>query len=227
MRQTTETRDAARHRHPRDRQQACVPKGLSLVEVVISTLLVGLLAVEAMRSVGAVFQSRAATAKGLDGIGLSHHLISEVVQSHYEDPDETPAFGREPGEAQTLSNRADFDDVDDYHGWSSTSLQLEDGTPIAGYAGWRRDVTITFADPDNPTGNSSSDLDLKRITVTVTDPDNTQTVLVAFRSRWGLLEQEPPLDASLITGIGGELQIGSNAAKAILGTRIANHAEDQ
>ncbi len=201
--------------------------GLSLVEVVVSSLLVGLVMVASLRSTGAVFRTWSVAADQAVGQAIVQHLMSEVIQARYEDPEETPVFGHEPAEAQSPTNRNDFDDVDDYHGWSVSTPEQKDGTPLSDYASWQRDVTIALVDPDDPTTVSGTDEGLKRITVTATSPQGQQTTLVALRSRLGMLEQAPSFDTTFVTGIGSSLKIGSDGIPVHTGTHVGNHASDQ
>ena len=59
-----------------------------------------------------------------------------------DEPDDTPAFGREAGESS--SSRAAYDDVDDYHGWSGSPPVEKDDAAIANAAGFTRIVKPAF-----------------------------------------------------------------------------------
>ena len=79
--------------------------GLTLAEVAISTLIVGLMMVASLKSVGGVYTTWTAAAEKHDGIALADQLLEEIMQSEYEEPDETPIFGVESGESS--GNRKD------------------------------------------------------------------------------------------------------------------------
>ena len=145
--------------------------GLSLAEVVVSTMLLGMLALGAMQGVGHVFLTWSVQRGLQDGDALAQELLNEILQAEYQDPGETPTFGLETGEGATANLRTDFDDVDDYHGWSSNPPRERDNaTPIAELTGWQRDVTVVLVEIAAPTTVTATAEGLKRITVTVTDP---------------------------------------------------------
>ena len=202
-------------------------RGTNLTEVVIATLIVGLMLVPAMNNVGAALRSRAASASLHDGQGLAQGLMTEVLQQLYEDPD----VAGQPIQTDTgegTSTRIDWDDVDDYDTWSKSPPQDKNGNALAGYSGWTRAVIVDWVDPNNPTTVVGSDQGLKKVTVTVTSPTGLQTTLVALRSSVGVMEQVPltscPVD--YLTWADCELQVGSNSDATVSGgVNLVNHAE--
>lgn len=195
--------------------------GISLVEVLASMVLVGVLMAAAMRSVGGVMQTWNASLHLHRGQGLAQQLMTEILQQSYENPDGSPIWGIESPESPT--ERSAWDDVDDYDGWSAVP-QSKAGSSLVGYEQWRREVTVDYTDLANPTQSSLTDQGLKRITVTVTDPRGAQTILVGYRSRWGLLTQAPDADTTVTTHVHNEMRIGAGA-RLQSGTHVTNHAE--
>ena len=139
-------------------------RGISLIEVSISTLLVGFVLVASMRSLGHVVRSRGTTSVDSRALALAEQLVSEILNLEYED-DTSPVFGPETGESGP--DRSAFDDVDDYHGWTSTPPQDQSGTAVPNSTNWQREVTVQFVDPNDPVSVSGTDEEVKRITVTV------------------------------------------------------------
>jgi hypothetical protein len=199
-------------------------RGLGLVEVVASTLIVGVMLVGALDTLGAVFRSQRLNAARLTGPGLAHELMGEILSLPYEDP-ENPGegIGRESGESG--GDRADFDDVDDYHGWSSDNAEDKQGVEHPDYAGWQRIVKVKWVRSGAVATNESSESGLKLINVIVTDPDGVVTTIHALRSQYSSLEQSPALDTTTVTWLGAQLQIGS-AAAARSATQLINHVYD-
>jgi Tfp pilus assembly protein PilV len=150
-----------------DSRRATLRCGLTLVEVVMSTLIVGVMTVAALNALGAATQSGATAGERAIAYGLADDLMAEILQSAYSDPDETPEFGPEDGE--DASTRADFDDVDDFNGWNSLPPESRDGTALADRANWRRRVVVTHVVPTNPSQATSGNADqgAKRIRVIV------------------------------------------------------------
>ncbi len=198
--------------------------GISLLEVSISSLLVGLTLIASLETVGSVYRTQRLNASRLTGSSLAMELMTEILAMPYEDPEvNSLVLGTETGES--ASNRSDFDDVDDYDNWNSLGVKSKSGTAVAGYANWRRQVDVNWFDP--LTGlNGILDTNLKKITVTVTSPVGNVTTLTAYRSKWGVLEQTPAIDMTAVTWIGATLQVGVGTPVSYIGSHITNHASD-
>ena len=142
-------------------------RALTLVEVVASTMIVGMMAVLALGSLGAAVRSGQSAGDQAIAQSLASDMLAEIVETAYSDPDEDPDFG--PEAAEDSGTRSDFDDVDDYDGWSSQPPQYRDGTDIPNREDWRRLVTVEFVQPNSPNLPTvgSADMGAKRITVTV------------------------------------------------------------
>jgi prepilin-type N-terminal cleavage/methylation domain-containing protein len=199
-------------------------KGLTLVEVAIATLLMGIVMVAALNTVGGVFKTRQASIDMQVAPILAGDLMSEIMQLAFTDPEEPDGpVGTEAGESATT--RAGFDDVDDYHGWDSSSPVWPDGTSLGIGDGWQREVSVAFVEA-NTLANAGFDTGLKLITVTVTSPTGNVSTMQTLRSRAGLVEQSPSSDTTYVTGCQMEVRTGT-ALDVVSGTTIKNHATDQ
>jgi prepilin-type N-terminal cleavage/methylation domain-containing protein len=142
-------------------------RGLTLIEVVASTLIVGIMAVAALNTLGAATRSADSIGNRAAALGLADELMSEILQTAYSDPSQPPVFGAESGE--TAGPRSAFDDVDDYNGWNKSPPQYRDGSTIPDRANWSQRVQVTYVQPANPSlatpGNT--DQGAKRIKVTI------------------------------------------------------------
>ena len=114
-------------------------RGMTLIEAVISMMIVAVMMVAALQTVGTTARHRQAQASLRRGPALARDLISEILPNRYVDADAGAVFGPETGEAVS-GNRAGFDDVDDYHGWAESTIQAKDGTALSDLAGWSRSV---------------------------------------------------------------------------------------
>ena len=139
--------------------------GLSLIEVIASTLIVGLMMVAALDSLGAATRSAESIGNRAVALALADELMAEIVQLPYEDPTQAVVFGRESGEA--ASPRSGFDDVDDYNGWDQSPPQYRDGTVIADRTLWRQRVLVHRVPPSDPAQSSSTDQGVKLIRVVI------------------------------------------------------------
>lgn len=203
---------------------SCPRSGISLIEVAISSLLVGVTLVASLETVGAVYRTQRLNANRLAGSSLAMELMTEILAMPYEDPETSSlTIGREAGESG--ANRSEFDDVDDYDNYNTLGTKSKDGTAVAGLTHWRRQVDVHWSDP--LTGlNAILDTNLKKIVVTVTSPEGKTNTLTAYRSQWGMLEQTPVADMTAVTWIGATLQVGAGTHVAYIGTHLTNLASD-
>jgi type II secretory pathway pseudopilin PulG len=138
---------------------------LTLIEVVASTMIVGLMAVAALDALGAATKSANSIGNRAVAAGLADDLMAEILMQPYSDPDGSAVFGHESGEASTP--RSVFDDVDDYDGWNASPPQYRDGTNIPDRTNWRERVTVSYVVPSNPTQTTNTDQGAKRIHITI------------------------------------------------------------
>ena len=143
------------------------PGGFTLIEVTMATLITGLLLVTALNTVGSATRGQLRNAERARATMLGDALLNEIVALPYVDPDTGSGFGRETGEGN--SNRADFDDVDDYHVWVGAIPTDKAGNTLASGTGLIRVVLVDFVDPANLTTPSGSDKGVKRIRSVVID----------------------------------------------------------
>ena len=141
------------------------------MEVVLATLLVGIVLVGALRCAGAVIAGRVSIGDRAQAQHLAAALLGEVIACEYADPDETPTFGTEPSEQ--LGDRFTYDDVDDYHAWDASPPERRAGIPYSELPQWRRQAIVEFVRANDPTQVS---------TITVSRSGVTMAQLVAIRS---------------------------------------------
>ncbi|MBL7044656.1 MAG: PKD domain-containing protein [Pirellulaceae bacterium] len=173
-------------------------RGISLAEVVISTLIVGLMIAPALHSTGSALRASRATSHRVQGIRLAEALMSEILATRYSEPDDTPVFGVEGTEAAgSTGPRTLWDDVDDFYQWNASPPQATDGTVLPNLTGWRRRVEIVNVDPDDLTTalTNTDDRGVKRITVTVEKDSQKMAELVAIQTTaWLDMIPEPGND---------------------------------
>lgn len=153
--------------------------GFTLVEAVISIVLVGLLLVAAINTLGASALSKRNIEHQALGYPLAQDLMTEILIQAYEEPVDAINFGRESGEGG--GSRANWDDVDDYDGWSARPPKAKDGVTLYGYDQWTRSVVVAFVKPTS-LNNISADTGVKRITVMVAHNTTPVAELVAIRT---------------------------------------------
>ena len=163
-------------RTPRTRR-----RGHSLVELAVSTMLVGVLMTAALQATGQSLLSQRLTADRAIAESLAPSLLTETMEQSYTDP-ATPAapLGLDSGE--TPGARATYDDVDDYHAHSESPPQYKDGSTIPGLAGWTRTVGITWVEPGTLNPSAGPETGAKRITVSAVSPGGAVYSVVGLRT---------------------------------------------
>jgi type II secretory pathway pseudopilin PulG len=192
---------------------------LTLVEALLSIVLVATMLVAMLRTFSAIARGQLLLASRSSATCLGNQLISEILQNQYQDPN-NPVFGLEAGESNV--SRASINDVDDYNGWVDSPPKWGDGNVIPGLTGWKRTVAVAYVDPNtlNPCG---TDAGLKRITVTVTDPQGRAVSMTALRSSKGTYDQKPDTPTTCVRWVGVELQVGSDrASRVYAGANVLN-----
>jgi hypothetical protein len=155
-------------------------RGFSVIEAVLSTLVIGVMLVAVLNTVGAARTAQVWNVERVRAACLASNLMAEIVDQAYADPAELQLFG--PEASELLAPRSSFDDVDDYHGWSKSPPDNPDGSAIPGYEGWTRSVTVNWATLGSPAANSITDTGMKRITVTVSRRGLKLAELTALRA---------------------------------------------
>ena len=158
----TDNLSCATGRCPCRRRRRCA--GFTLIEAIISIVLVGALLVAVMNTVGASKTVEYTTLERSEGNLLAQSMMAEILNRSYEEPDDTPVFGRET--AEIVAQRDQWDDVDDYNGWSATPPERPDGTAIAS-SEWTRSVAVVRVNPDDLSQTSGSETGAKKVTVTI------------------------------------------------------------
>src|SRR5262245_37798350 len=75
--------------------------GLTLIEVVASTMIVGLMAVASLNALAAATKSSNSIGNRAIAAGLADELMAEISMQPYSDPDGSATFGNESGESTT------------------------------------------------------------------------------------------------------------------------------
>ncbi len=166
----------------------CVPfcrPAFSYIEAVISMSIMAVGLTAGMRLYGSYARGKQVDSECEVARELAMGLASEIVGKPFEDPTAAAgSFGLESGE----SNRASFDDVDDFDTWSESPPALPGGAPLAPgcHVGYTRSVVV-----DNvvPTALATTAADgstaAKCIRVKVERNGRVVTQLTIFRFRNG------------------------------------------
>ena len=139
--------------------------GATLVELVVSIVILSILAVGIMSVISSTVMGSAKPLIRTQAISIAQSYMEEILSRPLTDP------AGPDGE----TDRAELDDVDDYHGLSDSEGAVDRaGNPIAGLDGYNVAVTVAASTVNGLSG--------KKITVTVTHDSGTVNVPVtAYR----------------------------------------------
>lgn len=155
-----------------------------MIETTIAMVILGGLLVASMSVVGSVSKMRQSVNEQQMGRLLAEDLMAEVLAAAYDDLDGGGAGSLGVDAGESASNRATFDDVDDYHGWFA-SPRRRDGAALIADASWTVRVTVEWVLPDSPETVSGSETGVKCITVAAARHGRRRASLVAIRtSAW-------------------------------------------
>jgi hypothetical protein len=163
-------------------------RGLTMAEAVMSMMVVSLMVVSALNTVGARAVNRRLVADRELGMFLANELMSEILAQAYREGPGVTTLGRDAGELAGV--RTNWDDVDDYDGFSESSPKHRDGSAfsLSDPAAWNVSVQTRYV---SRTGYAflpalaEVDTGIKRITVTVSHREVRVATLTALRtSTW-------------------------------------------
>jgi MSHA pilin protein MshD len=161
-------------------------RAFGLIETVVATVLVAITLVASLNSLAFVLKTTQHQAHTYRASLLAQTLLAEITAQPFEDSENASGvIGLESDEL--AAQRPQWDDCDDYHGWSSTHLVHRDGQPWLEASGWNVDVDVTYVHVNDPNLVSAASSTLKRIRLTLTSPSAQNFVFDALRSAQGAL----------------------------------------
>jgi len=172
-------------------------RGFTLVEMLLAILIAG----TGMAAVMALMPQLISTAETSHDIaaavGLAQLLIEEIDLVPWEDPADNCTYGLEPDEND--ANRVDFDDVDDYDGYTDQPPRDRNGNPDSNYTEYKRRVQVVKVDQDDLTTiiEDGGSTDVKRIVVTVTRAGRELVRLTVLRFFGGNRADAPLLEEKI------------------------------
>jgi MSHA pilin protein MshD len=198
----------------------------TLIECLVSVLIVGVVLVAAVGTFGQIAKGRQNQIDRTAGVTLGEQLLAEILQCYFKEPGSaSTTLGPDAGETA----RSMFDDVDDYDGQTASPPKLRDGTAMSEYVGWTRSVQVICVKPDQPnTPISTGDAQvLKRITVTVKSPTGSIIIVRGLRCVDGAYEQAPSTTTNYLTWGGVYAKVGERGRTMYGGSHPLNVVASQ
>ncbi len=174
------------------RRDYAVQSGFSLVEIIITIVIISIALTAAIAGWGTIAKHSADVMWQTRVSYLGQAYLEEITSRRYDE--NTPLGGSPPCSASTTpctasgsfgpesgETRLSWDDVDDYHGLSEPAVGLFNELSLpatASYRGYQVDVEVTYVGGTLLTGGSADMA--KQVTVTVTPPANTGQAPVQF-----------------------------------------------
>ncbi len=151
------------------------PRGFTLIEVIV------LITVAAIAMVGVLIVFQTSVRSSADpqvqkqALAVAEALLDEILLASY---DPVPGTG---------ATRAEFNDVDDYAGYSTGGLGIRDiqGNPVAGLEAYNVPAITVTVVPLTDTGAVLAPVnEAKRVTVTVSGPQAFGVTLDGYRLKY-------------------------------------------
>ncbi len=155
------------HTRPAQSRPAPIRRAIALVETIIAMLLITFVLVSTIQIVAPLARTSTVHADRLVAANLASELAEEIATKAFAEAGAGDTDYLGPGVDERPDNRLDFDDVDDYHGWSASPPRNSKNEPYTNLAGWTRSVNIAHADPANPAVESPTYTGVKRVTISV------------------------------------------------------------
>jgi hypothetical protein len=154
-----------------------------MLEAMAAVAIVAVLLVVALNTVGLSNANQYRTAQRATADALAQSFLQDILQLAYQDPTSTPLFGPEILNGETSLSKTNYNDVDDFNGWSESPPQDRAGNPMSELSAWTRSVRVDFVTPASPNTLSATDAGLKRITVSVYKNNVLLATRVALKGR--------------------------------------------
>jgi type II secretory pathway pseudopilin PulG len=154
--------------------------GFTQIELLVSTMLMGILMVTSLGSIAGTLQRGSLESTRSRAQLAAEAILQEILLLPNRDPQCDCGFGLESGESG--KGRVGFDDVDDYHGYLESPLMTKDGLTTVGELHWKRRVTIDHIAKENLFETQSTYTGIYRITVQVEAAGKVVAIASSYRT---------------------------------------------
>jgi MSHA pilin protein MshD len=176
----------------RTKAAAREPAGFTLVELVIAISLIAITAVTLLQMTGRALSQQSDSMQSARIAALGEAYAAQILARRFDEnagpggvPACSPATSACSSSFDDGETRDAYDDVDDFDGLDESPPLDADGNALAGYAGYRVQVSVDYADAAMVTALGLDDpSDLKVVDITLTPPSGTARVLRVLRGNY-------------------------------------------
>ncbi|MFG0307320.1 MAG: hypothetical protein ACF8Q5_14025 [Phycisphaerales bacterium JB040] len=167
-------------------------RGVSLIEVALSTVVLAVVLTGALRVLAGVVDRREHAVRATLGRTLADDLLAQAMSLPFTAPGVLRDLEWGPSESESSGGAwGQFNDCDDFDGWESSPPKEPDGDAMRDFPGWSRSVSVEWVSPDAPDTPVAGPTDVKRITVEVHFAGKAVATSVGYRTRAGQRTVEP------------------------------------
>jgi MSHA pilin protein MshD len=142
-------------------------RGFTLIELIIFIVVVGVGVAGILSVYTTSMKNSADPLVRKQALAIAESLLEEIVLKEYSNP--TGGY--------TGTNRSLYDDVDDYHGYTTSSIVDGSGAAVSGLTGYRIEPAVTV------TTTTLGGVTIKQIVVSVTGPQGVIS-LTGYRGNY-------------------------------------------
>ena len=167
---------------PRRQLLSRFQRGVTLVELVITIVILGIALVAIVSAISASV-SRGSNVLLQDRmIELSQAYMDEILGKRFDE--DTPIGGFPPVTSCNIAteeaDRADYDDVDDYNAIANEAPASQTSSDFSDYVGYEVTVTVSCDGGDLGVTNTRA----KRVTLLITDPRGQSMTFAAYKGNY-------------------------------------------
>jgi MSHA pilin protein MshD len=154
-------------------------RGFTLIELIIFIVVVGVGVAGILSVYTTSIKNSADPLVRKQALAIAESLLEEIVLKDYCDPDTVDRSTNPPtcGAHTVEASRSLYDDVDDYHGYTTSSIVDGSGAAVSGLTGYRIEPAVSV------TTATLGSLTLKQIVVSVTGPQGAIS-LTGYRGNY-------------------------------------------
>jgi Tfp pilus assembly protein PilV len=159
----------------------CSRKGFTLPEALIAAVILSAAVIGIAGTLGAVFDQTVGQGENSKALSLGRELMEEIASKPFTAPAGTTD---QPGYSGGVTNRALYDTIGDYSGYTDTTTALKnyDGTTVNVGTGYTRTVAIASGN-QLPAGHTASSANFALVTIIVQTPHKAKVQMTQLLTK--------------------------------------------